>query len=210
MGTSETILTVTTSAAPGHRNRPRRRPVRPEAVLLLRMAQTGDRDAFAQLYQAYADNVRRYVTARMRDRDRHAVADLVQDTFTIALDELDRAHDDVEGWLIQLAAKACTRHSWTRRRYLRAALTIGEHEQRLRAAFVPADGSRHTALIASALAELPAEERLTVQLRFLDGQRRTVTAEIMACSEWTVSARQRRALQHLADRLSLPADISTD
>ncbi len=76
------------------------------------MAQAGDRDAFAQIYASYAQHVHRYVTARMRQRDRDAVPDLVQDTFTAALQELDRAHDDARGWLIGLAAKMCTRYGW--------------------------------------------------------------------------------------------------
>lgn len=75
-----------------------RRPVRAEAVALLRMAQAGDREAFGQLYASHARQVRHYVAAWMADRDRDAVPDLVQDTFTAALEELDRAHDDVQGW----------------------------------------------------------------------------------------------------------------
>jgi RNA polymerase sigma factor (sigma-70 family) len=180
----------------------RRRPVSPEAVALLRMAQAGDRDAFGQLYASYALNVRRYVAARMRDRDRDAVPDLVQDTFAAALEELDRAHDDVQGWLIQLAAKMCTRHSWGRRRYLRAALTTGEQQRSRAASFsVPAFDSSTRHLIAQALAGLDPLERLTLQLRFLDGQARETTARIMDCSLWTVKRTQRRALHQLAMRL---------
>jgi RNA polymerase sigma-70 factor (ECF subfamily) len=179
-----------------------RRGIRGEAVALLRMAQAGDRDAFGQLYASYAHTVRRYVTVRMRDRDHDAVPDLVQDTFCVALQELDRAHDDVEGWLIQLAAKVCTRHTWGRRRYLRAALTTGEHE-RLRAAGVadPEPNRATRAFIAQALAGLDPLQRLTLQLRFLDGQRHETTARIMGCSMWTVRQRQRRALRQLAARL---------
>ena len=102
---------ATTDPDPAGSRRPRGQ-ISPEAVALLRMAQAGDRDAFAQIYRSYASNVRAYVATRMRERDRDAVDDLVQDTFCAALDELDRAHDDVCGWLIQLAAKMCTRHSW--------------------------------------------------------------------------------------------------
>ncbi|HEY2670150.1 MAG TPA: sigma-70 family RNA polymerase sigma factor [Rugosimonospora sp.] len=203
MGKSGTTVVHEQSAA-GDRNTRRRaghgRSVQPEAVLLLRMAQTGDRDAFAELYRAFVGHVRRYVAARMREGDRDAVADLVQDTFTAALGELDRAHDDVEVWFIRLAARMCTRHSWGQRRYLRAALTVGEHERR-RDALVPTDGARHTRLIAQALAELDPRERMTVQLRFLDGYPRRTTAQIMACSEWAVRQAQYRALRQLADRL---------
>jgi RNA polymerase sigma-70 factor (ECF subfamily) len=174
-----------------------------EAVTLLRMAQAGDRDAFGELYRAYAGNVRRYVAARMRERDRDAVPDLVQDTFCAALRELDRAHDDVPGWLIQLAARMCTRHSWSQRRYLRAALTLGEQQRRHSAAGpAPAPATATPRLIAQALAELDPDERRTLQLRFLDGQPRQVTARLMDCSLWAVRQTQKRALRRLAARLS--------
>lgn len=200
MGHTERSTTRTISRpAPA----PPRRPVSVEAVALLRMAQAGDRDAFGQIYLSYSHNVRRYVAARMRHRDPDAVLDLVQDTFAAALEELDRAHDDVQGWLIQLAAKMCTRHTWGQRRYLRAALTTGEHE-RLRAAGVADPAPNHATrdLIAQALAGLDPRERLTLQLRFLDGQRHETTARIMGCSLWTVKQRQRRALRQLAARLA--------
>ncbi len=106
-------------------NAPRRhREICPEAVVLLRMAQAGDRDAFAEIYRAYADTVRRYVAARLGAHHRDATPDLVQDTFCAALVELDRAHDDVRGWLVQLAAKMCTRYA----RILRTRMIIDDQE----------------------------------------------------------------------------------
>jgi len=200
----------TTNLAPAGR----RRPVNAEAVALLRMAQAGDRDAFAQIYASYAQHVRRYVAARMRQRDRDAVPDLVQDTFTAALEELDRAHDDVRGWLIGLAAKMCTRHGWGQRRYLRAALTIGEHHRSHAATLaVPAPNAATRRLIAQALAGLDPRERLALQLRFLDGQARETTARIMDCSLWNLKRTQQRALRALAARLgtettNLPASTT--
>ena len=189
------------------RRQARRGETSAEAVILLRLAQAGDRDAFGELYRAYSGRVRRYVTARMGQRDRDAVPDLVQDTFCAALHELDRAHDDVPGWLIQLAARMCTRHSWSRRRYLRAALTIGEQQRRHDgAAPVPAPATPTPRLVAQALAELDPDERRTLQLRFLDGQPRQATARLMDCSLWTVGQRQKRALQRLAARLSVQGD----
>ena len=179
-----------------------RRPVDAEAVALLHRAQAGDRQAFAQLYTGNVAHVRRYVAARMRERDRDAVPDLVQDTFTAALEELHRAHEDVQGWFIQLAAKMCTRHHWRQRSYVRSALTLGEH-QRSQAATVPAPAPHTTQrCLAQALAGLDPQERRTLQLRFLDGHAQVTTARIMAYSRWTVRRRQQRALRHLAARLA--------
>jgi RNA polymerase sigma-70 factor (ECF subfamily) len=179
-----------------------RRPVDAEAVALLRQAQAGDREAFAQLYADHVAGVRRYVAVRLRDGDHDAVPDLVQDTFAAALEELHRAHDDVQGWFIQLAAKMCTRHGWRQRSYLRSVLTVGER-QRSQAATVPVPAPQATRQrIAQALAGLDPQERRTVQLRFLDGHGQETTARIMACSRRVVRRRQQRALQHLAIRLA--------
>lgn len=104
---------------------PQRRPIDADAVLLLRLVQAGDRDAFGHLYTSYAHPVRRYIAARTPQRD--AVADLLQDPFVTALENLDHAHDNVHGWFRQLAAKMCVRHAWARRRHLRAVLSTGEH-----------------------------------------------------------------------------------
>jgi RNA polymerase sigma-70 factor (ECF subfamily) len=177
----------------------RRRPVNAEAVLLLRLAQAGDRDAFGELYTSYARPVRAYIAARTRDRD--AVADLLQDTFVTALQDLDRAHDDVQGWLLQLAAKMCVRHARAQRRYLRAVLTTGEHHGSLAATTAPHCTEAGRRMIADALAGLDARERLTVQLRFLDGHGPQTTAQIMGCSRHTVRRLQSQALRQLTARL---------
>ena len=177
-----------------------RRPIDVDAVALLRQAQAGNREAFAQLYTNHVAHVRRYVAARLRDRD--AVPDVVQDTFTAALEELHRAHDDVHGWFIQLAAKMCTRHSWGQRSYLRSVLAVRQ-QQRSQAATVPLPAPLATRQrLAQALATLNPQERRTVQLRFLDGHAQQTTAHIMACSRWAVRCRQQRALQQLAAQLA--------
>jgi RNA polymerase sigma-70 factor (ECF subfamily) len=178
-----------------------RRTPDPQSVALLRQAQTGDRDAFGTLYQLHVDTVRRYVAARMRDRDRDAVPDLVQDTFAAALEELDAAHHDVVGWMIGLAAKVCTRHGWRQRSHLRAVLTLGEHQRSL-AATAPEVPHLGRQLVAQALAGLDPQQRLTVQLRFLDGQPQQTTADIMDCSRWTVRRREQQALVFLAAALT--------
>lgn len=178
---------------------PRRRPINADAVLLLRLAQAGDRDAFGHLYTCYAAPVRRYIAARTADRD--AVADLLHDTFVNALENLDRAHDDVHGWFLQLAAKMCVRHAWARRRHLRAVLSTGELHRRM-AATAPQGAPVDRRVITGALAGLDPAERLTVQLRFLDGHGQQTTAQIMGCSRYTVRRLQDRALRHLAARLT--------
>ncbi|TMG41348.1 MAG: hypothetical protein E6H90_15605, partial [Chloroflexi bacterium] len=72
--------TATASDHPG----PARGATAPGGADLLHRAQHGDRLAFEHLYRRYVGNVQRYVIVRMRDSDRDAIPDLVQDTFCIA------------------------------------------------------------------------------------------------------------------------------
>jgi RNA polymerase sigma factor (sigma-70 family) len=177
-------------------------PLDTSALGLLRLAQAGDRDAFADIYRAHLSLVRRYLTVRLRPFDPGAVDDLVQDTFCAALADLDHADEDVRGWLLRLAAKMVVQHRWSTRRYLRAALTIGEQQRRNAdnpaAPAIPPPGWR---AVVQALADLQPDERLTVQLRILEAHPRTAAAAVMNCSVHAVSRRQRRALRRLAERL---------
>lgn len=95
---------------------------------LVDRARAGDRAAFATLYEVTLDAVTRYVAVRMRDRDRDAVGDLVHDAYCFALAEPTLIGDDPMGSMLRLAARAVTRHRWSHRRYLRAALTVGEDQ----------------------------------------------------------------------------------
>jgi RNA polymerase sigma factor (sigma-70 family) len=170
-----------------------RQPNSGDAVVLLRRAQAGDRDAFGQL-------VRRYIAARTRDQD--AIADLVQDTFVTALQNLDRVHDDVHGWLLQTAATMCARHAWAQRRYLRAAFTTGEHQRSLAATTASASDAPARRMVADALAALAPRQRLILRLRFLDGHGQATTARIVGCSRRAVRRVQHNALRQLEARLS--------
>ena len=148
-----------------------RREISAQTLDLLRRAQDGDREAFGRLYAQHLDMVTRYVTVRLRGRDRDAVPDIVHDAFTDALAELAVAPLDVTGWFLQLAARACTRHGWATRRYLLAA-----HEIHDRAATAPpavpetfALGGRTTLVLG--LARLTDDQRTAIQLRYLDLRR---------------------------------------
>jgi RNA polymerase sigma-70 factor (ECF subfamily) len=189
----------------------RRRPaVTPHVLALLHRAQLGDRDAFAELYRAYHEPVTRYVTVRMRDRDRDAIPDLVQEAFATALAELSTALLDVRGWFIIQAAKACTRHDWSRRRYTRAAYTVRDHAARDTApplAADPPDRPGHITFV-HAMARLTAAERRAIQLRYLDGYPRDAAARLMDRSPEAVRCLERRALRRMRANLTTAAVTS--
>ena len=151
----------------------RRHPeVAPHVLELLDRAQLGDRDAFAELYLRFREPVTRYVSVRLRGRDRDAIPDLVQETFTGALADLSAALLDVRGWFVFHAAKACNQHDWSRRRYVRAAYAVRDHVPAPAvqdAGAPPARLGRIT--FVHAMARLTAAQRRAVQLRYLDLRR---------------------------------------
>lgn len=189
-------------APPARRRHP---DVAPHILALLDRAQFGDRDAFAEIYLTFREPVTRYVSVRMRDRDRDAIADLVQETFAGALAELPTALLDVRGWFIRQAAKACNQHDWSRRRYVRAAYAVRDHDPAPAApdaGDLPARLGRIT--FVHAMARLTAAQRRAIQLRYLDGYPRDAAARLMDRSTQAVRDLERRALRRLQAALATP------
>lgn len=136
----------------------------------------------------------------MRDRDRDAIDDLVQDAFTGALEELPHALLDVRGWFIIQAAKACTRHDWSRRRYTRAAYTLHEYASRAAtsSSSVAEPRRRHGRVtFVHAMARLTPDQRRAIQLRYLDGYPRDDAARLMGRSIEAVRCLERRCIRRM-------------
>jgi RNA polymerase sigma-70 factor (ECF subfamily) len=172
----------------------------------------GDRAAFAQLYEVTLDAVTRYVAVRMRDRDRDAVADLVHDAYCFALAEPTLIGDDPIGSMLRLAARAVTRHRWSNRRHVRAALTVGEHQQ------TEPDPDPHGSAgpvvsevvtrmtFVHALARLTPGQRQAVQLRHIDGYPRDATAKAMGRTVNAVRHLERAAIRRLQRQFATAAE----
>ncbi len=77
---------------------------------LARAAAEGDRQAFAEIYDRYADRLHDYCVGMIGDRD--AAADCVQDAFCVAATDLGalREPDKLRPWLYSI-----TRHHAMRR-----------------------------------------------------------------------------------------------
>jgi RNA polymerase sigma-70 factor (ECF subfamily) len=171
----------------------------PQAIALLHQAQAGDIDAFAALYRGYRDLIGRYVYVRTHDQN--AADDLIHDTFTDALVGLHAADDDVVGWLLRLAACACTRYVWGIRRQHRAAHEL--YEQHHPGAAAP-DRQRVTLVAAMiAGAQLTDGQRQAVALR-LAGYPRDVAATEMARTPEAVRCLERRAIAQLRTTAGAP------
>jgi RNA polymerase sigma-70 factor (ECF subfamily) len=166
---------------------------------LLRRLHNSDRDAFGELYRRTADTVTRYITARMHERDRDAIDDLVQDAYCDALADATLIGPDLLGSMLRLAARACTRHAWSQRRYLRTAHTV--YEDRTCGPDAAQPATTTTVLrrlgFTHALARLTPIQRRAIQLRYLDGYPRDQTPALMSRNVQAVRSLDRRALRRL-------------
>ncbi|MGH9227762.1 MAG: RNA polymerase sigma factor [Acidimicrobiales bacterium] len=83
---------------------------RPDGVLVM-AARAGSAPAFDELYRAHAPRVARKVRGR-GGRDEHLVADIVQEVFTRALQNLDRLHDPARfgAWIGAIADHVIVDH----------------------------------------------------------------------------------------------------
>ncbi|SRR6266508_3945779 len=178
----------------------------PEVVALLHQAQTGNTEAFAELYRLHVDRITRYVSARMRDEDRTAIPDVVQDTFCEALAELPSAHHDVTGWLLAHAAKAYIRFARSDRKQERAVRGAKEVVRREYAHGYARNHPGITAIghvmLVHALARLAPRQREVVQHRYLEGQTQKATAILVGKTLSAVRSAEHRA------RVKLRAELS--
>lgn len=168
----------------------------PQSRELLDRARHGNREAFGRIYATHLDLITRYVAVRLYDIDRHAIPDVVHDTFTAALTELADAHDDVTGWLLQLAARAVTRHNWACRRALRAVYEIRDH-QRTAAPAVSNPSARNLLTHLLGTAPLTSSQRQAIKLRYIEGYPRDQAAQLMRRSDQAIRDLERRALRNL-------------
>jgi RNA polymerase sigma-70 factor (ECF subfamily) len=186
--------------------RPGRWAARPSAALveLAERCRAGDRDAFTQLYQFTVTRITGYVAARMRDRDRDAIDDLVQDTYCTALAEPHLLGDDPIGALLRLAARACTCHDWSRRRYVRAAYQVYADTARPAENPAPLPATAPPAVLMQAMAGLRRDQRRALTLRYIDGYPRDRAAAIMRRSVAAMTELERRARAELRRAVGEP------
>ena len=174
----------------------RDRPVTGDGLDLLARLQTGDRDAFADLYRSTADRLTRYVAARLRERDADAVDDVVQEAFCLALADPQLLDADLLGSMLQLAARAITQHGWSQRRYVRAAHTVHEDRTTGIPPAPPVAVLRRPGF-SQVLARLTVLQRQVIQLRYLDGYPQDRAAAQMGRTVTSLRWLERAALRRL-------------
>ncbi len=167
---------------------------------LVRRAQGGDAEGFGELYDRYVDVVFRYLLHKVADRA--TAEDLTSETFVRALrriDSLTYQGRDVGAWLVTIARNLVLDHVKSSRSRLEVPTAD------MRDADRATDGPEQAVLqrldgdeLRAGIAQLSAEQRECLLLRFGQGLSVAETAAAMGKRDGAVKALQHRAVRRLA------------
>lgn len=170
---------------------------------LLKRAKHGDPDAFAALYQAHVQAIFHYIASRVNDN--HLAEDLTGDVFAKALQGLSQYQDQGKpfiAWLYRIAhARVVDHYRRSGRRGFDGDIdedTILSDPLEIDEAM---DRGQVAQLLRAAIADLTADQQQVVVLRFMEGHRIDVVAQLMGKQPNAIKALQHRALRTLAKRL---------
>lgn len=175
---------------------------RVEEKRLIRHAQNGHKEAFAQLYQEHVQTIYRYIYYRVGDKQ--LAEDLTGDVFVKALIALPKYREQGRpfiAWLYRIAhARVIDFYRLRERR---------PDESNVEAEPIIVTSNMDTALLQQqtakalqmAIAELTDEQQQVIILRFIEGQSLENVAGIMGKNTNAIKALQYRALRALASKL---------
>jgi RNA polymerase sigma-70 factor, ECF subfamily len=161
-------------------------------------ARRGDRDAFGELYRRFHRAVHGVVLSRVPYGE---AADLVQETFAIALERLPQLADAAAfpGWLMSIARNKAIDH-------IRARKPVDE----LVDVPVPAPRSAEIAEALGALRDLPDAYRETLTMRLVEGLTGPEIAEQTGLAPGSVRVNLHRGMKLLRERLGLATQEVAD
>ncbi len=169
-------------------------------IALVQLAQQGDREAFACLYDYYVDTVYRYIYYRVENRA--LTEDLTSDTFLRALRRIDTftwQGRDFAAWLVTIARNLVADHFKSSK--FRLEVTTGEMLDADEVEDSPEDEvlcSLSNVTLINAVKQLTPRQQECVTLRFLSGLSVAETARIMGKNEGAIKTLQYRAVRTLA------------
>jgi RNA polymerase sigma-70 factor (ECF subfamily) len=171
-----------------------------EALDFIRRAQSGDVDAFEQLYREHAGRIYA-LCLRLKAGDSSDATELMQDVFVRAWRRLSTFRGD------------CAFYSWLHRLAVNTMLENARSDNRRTARVLPMDDTSRLAGAArssgvdlkmdleDAIASLPKGARLAFVLHDIEGYQHQEIAEQLSVSVGTIKAQLHRARRLLRERL---------
>ena len=163
-------------------------------------AQSGDRDAYAALYQMYHSLIRAYVLRRVGNW--HVAEDITSETFLRAWRRIDSVTDqgqELERWLVTIARNIIFDRAKSKSFQLEVSVPlVNDAPEDVRSIERLVIDKELAVQLQRALAQLRPDQRRCVELRFLQEMSVTETADAMGRREGAVKALQHRAIRRLA------------
>ena len=170
----------------------------PDEVRLIREAQSGNSEAFAQLYDAYVDRIYRYIYFRVSDDA--ATEDLTSQVFLKAWENLDRyqvGSSPYIAWLYTTARNLVIDYYRTKKESI-SLDQVGPLASEDQTPDEATDIRFDLQAMRDALQFLTDDQQQVLILRFIAGLPNSNIARIMNKREGAIRALQMRALQTLS------------
>ena len=169
---------------------------------LVRLAQSGDEEAFGALYRAHVGRV--HALCLRLAGDAHAAADLTQDVFVRAWEGLPtfRGESAFATWLHRLAVNVFLGQRRAEGRREDRVLSASEPERLERAAPPPAPRQGDTLDLEAAVARLPEGARVVFVLHDIEGYQHDEIGRMTGIATGTSKAQLFRARRLLREALT--------
>ena len=171
------------------------------SMSLVQRAQSGDADAFGDLYDQYVDMVHRYVALRVGSPQ--LAEDLTSETFLRAwrrIGSFTWQGRDVGAWFVTIARNLVADHYKSSRYRLELTtddLTAGGGGPVQEGPEGEVIASLQSAALLEAVRRLGPEQQECIALRFLQGLSVSETAQVMGKNDGAIKALQYRAVKSL-------------
>lgn len=167
-----------------------------QAEALVRALQQGDRDAFATLYEQYADRIYSYCVSICRNPD--WAADAMQDAFLLAFSRISQLRDPskLRPWLYAVARNECLRQLRVHRREADLAVA-GETVDVNATPDGELDAADARSLIDAAFVAMNTSDRDVLDLALRQDLDNASIASVLKVSENNASAKVSRAKSQL-------------
>jgi len=175
---------------------------RVEEKQLIEQAQNGSKEAFAQLYREYVQQIHRYIYYRTRDQQ--LAEDLTADVFTKVIEGLPSYVDKGKpfiSWIYRIAHARVVDHY--RRQDRRPTATNVDDANLSITPDMDADlvKSHASAALMKGIESLTADQQQVIILRFIEGLPIEAVAEQLGKKGNAIKALQFRAVRSLASHL---------
>ena len=166
--------------------------------------QTGDREAFRQLFECYKDRVFSIAVYSLSG-DEAAANDVTQQIFLKLMTNIVQFRGDsaFTTWLYRLVVNACTDEHRKRRRFLpfgqSTAMTRIEERKPQEVKYARRELGES---VQAAIRELKPKLRMPILLKYVEELSYEEIANVLGCSKGTVASRLNRGHRKLAEKLA--------